>query len=192
MPLIRKIRMLRDKRIDHTHHVPVGDDVHAAVGIVHAVHQLAAVVNEKLLGVAVAVGIGHVVHGENKRGLAFGQHDLLPHHFPVLFDPELVQIVQHVAALVELGQYLFKFGLFGEAGVVAAHRRCEIGEDHFRVDYQTVQKDMRDVVGIVHQRGLLVLKLRAGGGDFIALQLRIGQRGDGLVIKILLRESLRA
>lgn len=51
---------------------------------------------------------------------------------------------------------------------------------------------MRDVVGIVHQRGLLVLKLRAGGGDFIALQLRIGQRGDGLVIKILLRESLRA
>ena len=34
--------------------------------------------------------------------------------------------------------------------------------------------------------------LRAGGGDFIALQLRIVQRGDGLVIKILLRESLRA
>ena len=134
--------MLRDKRIDHTHHVPVGDDVHAAVGIVHAVHQLAAVVNEKLLGVAVAVGIGHVVHGENKRGLAFGQHDLLPHHFPVLFDPELVQIVQHVAALVELGQYLFKFGLFGEAGVVAAHRRFTVGEHHFGIDDQTVEEDV--------------------------------------------------
>lgn len=50
---------------------------------------------------------------------------------------------------------------------------------------------MRDVVGVVHQRGLLALKLRAGGGNLVALQLRIGQRGYGLVIKILLRETLR-
>ena len=62
VPLIREIRMLRNEGIDHAHHVPVGDDVHAAGGVVYAVHQLAAIVNEKLLGVAVAVGIGHVVH----------------------------------------------------------------------------------------------------------------------------------
>ena len=55
-----------EEGVHHAHHVPVRHNVHAALGIVHPVHQLSVFIHEKLLGKAVAVGVGHIVHRQDQ------------------------------------------------------------------------------------------------------------------------------
>ena len=178
VPVPRKIRVFGHKGVHHAHYVAVRNDVYAAGGVRHLVEQRAGIIDEKTPRVPVAVGIRHVVHRQDERHFPGGQQNLLSLHSAVCHFVALVQIIEHIPALIELRQDLLQLCLFRKPGVIAAHRRFAVGEYHFGIDDETVEKDVPDLALVGDKRfgRRLRRRRRLGGGGGGQLHGRRGRR----------------
>ena len=178
VPVPRKIRVFGHKGVHYAHHVAVRNDVHTAGGVRHLVEQCAGIIDEKTPRVPVAVGIRHVVHRQDERHFPGGQQNLFSLHFAVNRFIALIEIVENIAALIELRQNFLQLCLFRKPGVIAAHRRFAVGEYHFGIDDETVEKDVPDLALVGDKRfgRRLRRRRRLSGGGGGRLHGRRGRR----------------